>query len=374
MRKISRIILICISLFLFCSCGRKEEPKQEIRSIQYMKIDELATGNLRKFSGVIYAKDFSYASFEDIGGKVRTVTAQIGEKVSKGQTIATLDTEKFELDINNAQADLKKAEAQVVKAKSDYEREQVLFKKDVSFQKKLDTAKFEFEASESNEKSAKAKLGLAERNMRNTELKAPYDGFVGERLVEPNQVVNIGQKIFRIDAEGALEVNFDIPENLLKRVTVGMSGSVMFPGKQSPVSKCEISFLGTAAGKANSFPVKAIVIDPSAEVKPGMTAEVSLNLPIENQEDPGFIVPVKAILPGKEPRTGYVFVYDPKSSTLRKSEIHAFGSQGNFGIVKGEIKPGDIIATAGISFLSDGMKVKLYEPDKNKMDASGEQQ
>ncbi len=66
----------------------------------------------------------------------------------------------------------------------------------------------------------------------------------GERLVEPNQVVNVGQKIFRIDAKGALEVHFDIPENLLKRVAVGMSGSVVFPGKQSPVAKCEISFLG----------------------------------------------------------------------------------------------------------------------------------
>lgn len=374
MKEIRHAILICVSLLLFCSCGKKEEPKPEIRSIQYMKIDEQASGNLRKFSGVIYAKDSSFASFEDIGGKVKTVNVQIGEKITKGMILATLDTEKFMLDLKDSQAELKKAEAQVSKAVGDYDREQELFKKGASFQKKVDTVKYERDAAESNEKSAKAKLGLAERNLRNTELKAPYDGYVGERMVEPNQVVNVGQKIFRLDAEGALEVNFDVPENLLKRVTVGMSGAVMFPGMQSPVAKCEISFLGTAAGKANSFPVKAILVEQSAELKPGMTAEVSLNLPIENQEDPGFIVPVKAILPGKEPKTGYVFVYDPKSSALRKSEVHAFGSQGNFGIVKGEIKAGDIIATAGVSFLSDGMKVKLYEPGKGETGAPGGQQ
>jgi len=373
MKKCLHVFFIAVSLGLLCSCGKQESPKTEIRAIQYMKIGELANKNLRKFSGVIYARDSSYVSFEDIGGKVKTVNVQIGEKVKKGQVLATLDTEKFELAVNDAEAELKKAEAQMTRSTSDYERERELFRKDASFQKKLDSMKFEHDSAVSNEKSAKAKVGLAIRNLRNTKLQAPFDGDVGERLVEPNQVIAVGHKIFRIDASGALEVHFDIPENLHKRVSVGMTGSVSFPGIKSSDAQCEISYLGTAAGNANSFPVKALLPNPPAGIKPGMTAEVSLHLPIENRQIPGLVIPLKALLPGKNVKSGYVFVYNPQTSTVKKVEVSGAGSQGNFGVVNGAIQPGDIIATAGVSFLTDGMKVKLYEPDKNETDASGEQ-
>jgi RND family efflux transporter MFP subunit len=371
MSKSGSVAVLSLSLLLFCSCGKKEEPEPEIRAIQYLKIGELATGNLRNFPGVIHAKDSSLVSFEDIGGKVRTVNVQIGERVAKGQILAVLDTEKFTLDLNDAQAEVKKAEAQMAKAQSDYKREQELFTRGASFQKKLDAVKYELDAAESNEKSAKAKLGLAERNLKNTELKAPYDGHVGKRLVEPNQIVNVGQGILEIDAEGSLEVHFDIPENLRKRVSVGMTGPVMFPGMTSPVARYRISYFGTAAGTANSFPAKAILIDPSAEVKPGMTAEVLLTLPIEQSASAGLLVPIKAVLPGKERGAGYVFVYDPGTSTLRKTQVEGFGMQDNFGIVKGDIKPGDIIATAGVGLLVDGQKVKLYEPDREEAGSAG---
>jgi RND family efflux transporter MFP subunit len=309
----------------------------------------------------VFAVKYAFLSFEDVSGRVIKLNADIGDKVKKGQVLAVLDKQKYQLDVKNAQAGLKKSEAQLQKAKSDYEREKVLFKKQASFQQRLDTRKFQFEAAVSGETSAKAALGLAERNLRHTELKSPYDGFVGERFIQPKQEVRKGEKIFRIDEKGAMEVQFTIPEGIRKRVKLNSEGTVKLSGHSGAGDiKSKISFLGTAASKGNAFPAKALLENPPATVKPGMTAEISLSLPIE-QGASGFLIPPKAVLMGKDKKTGFVFIYNPATSTVKKTEVHFKGSQANLGIVSDGLKEGDIIAVAGVSFLLDKMKVNLYK-------------
>ena len=75
----------------------------------------------------------------------------------------------------------------------------------------------------------------------------------------------------------------------------------------------------------------------------------------------GYLVPIQAILPAKEARQGYAFVYDPETSTVRKTPIRTLGSERNMTVVSEGLSAGDIIAVAGVSFLADGMKVKLME-------------
>jgi multidrug efflux pump subunit AcrA (membrane-fusion protein) len=91
-----------------------------------------------------------------------------------------------------------------------------------------------------------------------------------------------------------------------------------------------------------------------------MTAEVSLVLKGDSQIA-GYLVPAQAILPAKDVRQGYAFVYDPETSTVRKTLVRFLGPERNMAIVSEGLSAGDIIAVAGVSFLADGMKVKLLE-------------
>jgi multidrug efflux pump subunit AcrA (membrane-fusion protein) len=91
-----------------------------------------------------------------------------------------------------------------------------------------------------------------------------------------------------------------------------------------------------------------------------MTAEVSLVLKDDSQMT-GYLVPIQAILPAKEARQGYAFVYDSETSTVRKTSVHTLGAEQNMTIVSEGLSAGDIVAVAGVSFLADGMKVKLME-------------
>jgi membrane fusion protein, multidrug efflux system len=368
---ISAIFTAVIILVMLSGCGKKVELAPSIRSIKYTTATKHASFQIRKFSGIVFAVDYADMSFEDISGRVDKVLVDIGDKVKKGQIMAVMKKERFELDVKDAEAALVKAEAQEVKANSDYEREKELFKNDASFQQRLDTRKFQYKSALSGVKSAKARLGLAQRNLRHTDLQAPYAGYIGERNIEPNQEVRTGQKIFRVDAAGEMEVRLDIPENIIKRVKIGMGGDVKFSSHPDTISRGKITFLGTAATRGNAFLAKIELINPGKYIHPGMTAEVLLELPVTGQGR-GFLLPISALLPAQEPKTGYIFIYNPKTQKLKKLKVHTSGAVDNFGIVEGDITTGDIIATAGVSFLADSMQVKLFKKQDKQTDPAGE--
>jgi multidrug efflux system membrane fusion protein len=136
--------------------------------------------------------------------------------------------------------------------------------------------------------------------------------------------------------------------------------TITFPTLSGESAKGRISYIGSAAVKAGAFPVKVELIDPNKNVRPGMTAEANLFIKDENLEA-GYLVPFQALLPSPEANRGYAFVYDPGTSTVKKTPVRARGTENKKAIVSEGLAAGDIIAVAGVSFLADGMKVKLMK-------------
>jgi multidrug efflux pump subunit AcrA (membrane-fusion protein) len=91
-----------------------------------------------------------------------------------------------------------------------------------------------------------------------------------------------------------------------------------------------------------------------------MTAEANLSLKDENRTS-GYLVPMQAVLPSPEPDRGHAFVYDPGTSTVKKTPVRSRGTADKRVIIDEGLEAGDIIAVAGVSFLADGMEVKLLE-------------
>ncbi len=353
------ILCLAFALIVIVGCGKKQKIVEEIRAIKTITVTELATGQIRKFSGIVKATDSSDMSFE-VAGKVTSVKVDIGDRVKKGQVIAVLDKELYELDVKAAEAEVVKARANVVQKKAEYERQDRVYKKGAGTKSWLDRAKYQYDASVSEVDYAAARLNIAKRDLSKTFLYSPYDGHIGKRLVEPHEEVKAGQKIFEIDAEGSMEVRLDVPETTVSRIHTGAPATVTFPMLQGESVKGRITYIGSAAVKANSFPVKIELLDIPDKINSGMTAEASLVLKDESRES-GYLVPIQAILPAKDARQGYAFVYDPKTSTVRKTLIQTSGVQYNMAIISEGLSAGDIIAVAGVSFLADEMKVKLME-------------
>ncbi len=352
--------LLCLTIAL-TACKEKVEIVEEIRAIKTITVKAQATEMIFKFSGKVSAVDSSGLSFQ-VGGQVESVLVDIGNRVKKGQLLAVLDPEPFQLDVDAIQAELVKARDRVSQAKAEYERQLRILEQGAGAQRFVEVSEYEYKAALSAVDFQIARLDQVKRNLRKTKLLSPYDGTIAWRAVEPNEEVGAGQKIFEINASGNMQVELAIPETTVDLIQVDDQATVTYPTVPGESGKGRISEIGSAAVKAGAFPVKVKLDGPDEKIKPGMTAEVSFSVKNENRK-PGYLVPYQALLPSAGANRGFAFVYDPGTSTVKKTPIRGRGTKDKMAIVDEGLADGDIIAVAGVSFLADGMKVKLMEKD-----------
>lgn len=354
-------ILLAVSVLLLAACDEQQpEVMENVRAIKTITVSERGSGQLRRFPGIVAAVDTSSISFE-VAGNTREVNVKVGDRVEEGQVLATLDDKPFQLNVEGAEAEVGRAKAQLAEKETDYVRQKTLYEKDWVAKAAYDQALAARDSAANQVSYAVSKLNLARRDFEKTVLAAPFDGVIANKFVDPFQEVARGEKVFEIYREGAMEVVVSVPETAIGEVYLGLPAEITFPSEQVASLKGRVSEIGTVAGDANAFPVKVALAEPPDRVLPGMTAEVALILG-EAGGGTSYLVPVSAIAAGDAPGEGFVFVFDPQSSTVKKTAISGRGVQDNRVFITEGIAPGDVIAVAGVSFLRDGQKVKLMAP------------
>ena len=342
------------------ACGEEavEAPADPIRTIKWYEITEPAGGQQRAYSGTLKASDTSSLSFA-VPGTVATVTANTGDTVTADQVLAALDTEPFRLRVSAAQADLDGAQSTYTEKQADVARQRELFQKGWVAQAALDQAVSAAEGSEAQLNLARSQLAIAERDLRNATLIAPFAGRIASRDVEPFQEVNAGQSLFLLNATGALEVDIAVPDTVVGRLNQGRTVTVDVSAAAGCGCTARITEIGSDLGVGNTVTVTAALLDGPSGLLPGMAAQV--RVPLGTTADtPGFLVPLTAVAAGDEAARGYLFVFDRATGTVRRTPIDGGeGLRGNLVPVQGGLNAGDIVAAAGVSFLRDGQHVRL---------------
>jgi RND family efflux transporter MFP subunit len=357
-------VLVGISLLLGLAACQEEPPPpvERIRAIKTYTVKGRASGRIRRFSGVVEAADSSSISFE-VSGNVQKVRVDVGDKITKGQVLAVLDKRTYNLNVKAAEADLGRAKAQLAHKRKDLDRLQSIAKQDPGAISRaaLDQAEAAYESARENVGYATSQLNLAKRDLTKTVLRAPYNGVIAKRYVDPFNEVHRGQRLFDIYMEGGMEVASNIPETEIEGIHLDLKAEIRFAAGPGNVFRGVVTEISSVASIANAFPVKVTILDPSKQIRPGMTAEVTLLLKGKGGEST-YLIPLVAIVPGDDPTQGYVFVYDPTTATVKKAPVSGTGvvRENSLVVAKG-VKVGDIIAAAGVSFLEDGQKVKLME-------------
>ena len=356
----NRILLSLALAVPLAACGEDPPPvAEQIRPIRTFTVTEVASGQMRRFSGVIEASDSSSLSFQ-VGGNVLEVLVNQGDQVTGGQRLAVLDQEPYQLDVKAAEADQEQARAVAGERKAEFGRQATLYEQGWVARARYDTAQRDARSAETRVGYTVARLNLAQRDLRNTVLAAPFDGFISSRTIDPFVEVQAGQELFQIDAEGGFEAAIGVPETSISEITLGMPVSVNIPQLDEPLEAI-ITEIGSAAGRGNVFPVQAALVAPPPTIRTGMTAEASILLARQNEEA-GYLVPLSAVAAGDRTNEGFVFVYDRETSTVKRTLVKAGTAlEGNVLAVTG-INAGDILASAGVNFLIDGQRVELLAP------------
>jgi RND family efflux transporter MFP subunit len=358
------LLSLVVLLPALVACG--DEPPEitkSIRAIKTVTITEPASGKARRYSGVVEAADTASVSFE-VPGNVQEVKVEVGETMSAGQVLAVLDERSYQLNVEAAEAALGVAEVQLGEARSDLERVRRIYAEDrgAVSDRALVQAEASYDAARQNSSYTTSRLNLAKRDLANTVLQAPFDGVVAERHVDPFQEVARGEPMFDLFMQGAMQAAISIPESDVDQIYLGLPGEVRFPAFSGQLHPGIVTEISKVAGAANAFPVK-VTIDIEADsgrIRPGITTEVTLLLGGE-QGDGAYLVPIGALSPSAADSGNHVYLFDPATSTVRRTAIEDDGIRDSDLVVTKGLQAGDIVAVAGVSFLRDGQKVRLMD-------------
>ena len=227
-------------------------------------------------------------------GIVDKTLAEPGTAVHKGQLLAALDDRQISADLEAAraktrsiEADLKNWEAEAKVLDSDYQRAQKMWDAQLITKEQLDHAKYKAESDQWDVKRVQELLVNARQAERSLELelektrvRAPFSGMVARRYVRAGQKVAIGDRLFWVTATAPLRVKFTLPERFLARVRRGDELSLTFPELQDSKYRAKVIEVSPVVDPASgTIEVLAELVGSTAQLRPGMTAQIQLNKP-----------------------------------------------------------------------------------------------
>jgi membrane fusion protein (multidrug efflux system) len=290
-----------------------------------------AVGSLRS--------DESITVRPEVAGRIRDILFQEGQHVSKGATLVRLDPAVNAAEVEQARANLKLAQ-------SKYNRAVELSQQNFISGQARDEA-------ENNLRVAEAAVALAAARLAKMEIKAPFSGIIGLRVVSVGDYVKEGQDVVNLESIDPLKVDFRVPEIYLTQVQVGQTLTVALdaiPNKSFEGKVLALNPLIDAAGR--SIVIRALVRNTDTSLRPGMFARVKL---ITRDAKEALVVPEQAIVPQGDEQ--YVFrVVDSKAARV-KIDIGQ-RRDGKVEVLKG-LGPSDVVITAGQLKLRDGVPVTI---------------
>lgn len=373
-----RLFAIFFLLFSFMSCEEKPVASIErIRPIKYDKVELTTAVETYTFSGVAKAQNETSLSFK-VGGTLSAVNVKLGEKVKRGQLIATINPADYNIQTNQAVsqkegaiANAKAAEAQLISSKSTYDRVAQLYESNSvalsEYQQAkaaLDAAQAQFDAANAQITTSDQQLRAASNQVSYTRLVSPMDGVITAVQVMANEVANAGTPIAKVSSLGRPEIEVGVPEVVINKLTIGQQAMVSFPSLEGESFAAEVVEISFASVKSTTYPVTLKIINAEENVRPGMAAEVDFILGAANETTENKLVaPLKAIASGTEGNYAFKLVTDQEPgvySAKRVDVVLGPITEEGYSIIQG-LSAGDLVAVAGLRSLYDGKKVTLLE-------------
>ena len=356
--KINNWIYITIGL-IFTACGGKTEEVQveTIKPVKYGKVIISGGLQLKTFSGTAKSATEANLSFRT-NGQLQSLKVKVGDKVKRGQVLGALDNKDAQLSYQQAKASLDNAIVQRNNSKSNLERTKQLYQASNVSLSEYDQAKASYANANSQYENAVKSLDLQQRQLSYFTLIAPTNGIVASVAVEENEVVQAGAPVVTITAGKEIEIEVGIPEAYISKINKDDEVTVSFSSLKNKSFKGRITEVPYSAGTSAVYNVTLAVINPTNDIRPGMSSDITFEFGNSNHEE-NLIVPTKAVGEGPDGKFVYTlkeadgnYIVEKRPVTIGDITVDGF-------IVLRGLAEGELVATAGLKSLYNGRKVKL---------------
>lgn len=365
--------LIISILFLFTACDKPAPTvEKKIRPVRYGKITKSGSATTNTFAGTSQSSNVANMSFK-VAGSISYLKVKVGDKVRKGETIARLDATDYSVTYDQSLANVKQAESQIksaktnqITAKSNYERVEKLYENNSVPLSEYEQAKATYESAQSGYEATLAQVTAAKKQSQAAnnqvsyaKLVAPFTGVITEVYAAENEIVSPGKPLVTLSAEVKPEVLVNVPESIIDQIKNRQKVDIAFSAIAGQSFKGTVSEVGYSSGEASTYPVTIQIDKPSSRMRPGMATNVTFSQAVISKNASKLVAPTAAI--GQVGKSTYAFVlekdggnYKVKKTTVEIGDILPDGF-----VVKSGLTEGQLVATAGLRALLDGMEVKL---------------
>lgn len=369
-------LLLAVASLVLVACSEQAEQKapEVIRGLKSVKIEETASSNVRLFPSILSPSHLTNLSFK-VAGQLQDISnIRIGQRVSKGDVLARLDPTELTLAEQSAKASLDQARANAKAASDDLARKQKLAKKGVIAKAALVQVQSRNDIAKAQIDQAEKQLEIAADNLAKAELKAPFSGVIAKVSAQSFTNISPGSPIASLYQDNDFEVAFSVPFEVSSEIAVGKKVTIRLSDLPEKIFEGYVKELGASADKIAEFPIVIAFSNSQSGLKSGMPVEVAIDLPVYGA-DKGYVVPLSVLAfdtPQPQSQNGKpaeyenteIFVYDPTSQTVKRRTVEIGGIRKNALLITKGVKPGEHVASAGVSFLRDGMKVKLLSSEQ----------
>lgn len=339
--KASILTSFCLIILMLYGCKEKNNSSPSFRTVRITTPKSFAQSSPEGYSGIIEEGKNVNASFM-ADGRLKSLSVKEGDRVRKGQLLASLDDTDYNIGVNQLKTQLNQMTQEKKRMDEMYARHNV--------------APNDYEKFSAGYEQLKLQLEMAENKLGYTRLYSPSDGYVSEKYGEPGELVGAGTPIFKITDDSKLTANVDMPVEVYinrNNITEITGHTPAFPDQPIP-----LTIESFTPDPSNNMLYKMKLLIPSNYAK-NLTSGMNIRVEITSNtgNNVGDLVDARSVfdINGKK----FVWVYNPSDSTIHKQEVNVMGSPRGDKLNVSGLTNGQMIVETGVKQLYEGEKVNI---------------
>jgi RND family efflux transporter MFP subunit len=352
-------LMVVLSIIAVLYYNYNFSSKTNIPLVETIKMDEKIEHVELQIPSRLKAVEELNLSFR-VTGKLTALLIKIGEEVKKGQILAKIDANEFELKINNIARKLEESKAALRLAQNNYERFEQIQKKapGTVSQADINRARDALEKRQNSFKKLISEREAALKQLGYTNIRAPFDGLISNLFADNFQTVKPDQPIIAIQNISRFKLVVDIHDDLIS--SVKKSNNIRVHTSAFPKNDLNAVIKNVSSKPSETSRTYSVLLvsepNPGLKILPGMSATVKIKISV-----PGKKISSAAVSTSQDKSKSYVWLINQKHHTVSEQEVTAHQLDDSSVLITDGLQPGELIVANKVNLLQEGQKVK-YAP------------
>lgn len=347
-----REVIYMLPLLLLAACGKPPASPEPLRPVKTVRVGMEPGETAFSLPGEVRARHEAPLAFR-VGGKIIECKVNLGDTVRRGQILARLEPDDYELAAQAGAAGEAEARSASILADAELARYRSLREKGFVSAVMLDQKQAVADAARARLEAMRSAHTGQSRQVNYTALAAGNNGVITGYNCNAGQVVGAAQPVLHLAQSGEKEILVHLPETELARFRSATGFTAILnalPGKNYQGALRELA--GAADPATRTYAARIAVKDADAAMQLGMSATVKM----QSAGDAAIRLPLAAVF-GREDKS-LVWQVD-EAGIVHATHIVVGAIEGNRVRIASGLSGGATVVVAGANLLRDGEKVKL---------------